>query len=96
MEESNYFDQLGFQDPEEVKKQIEQSKAEGEKVDHLIHRVFQQSEAGQELMEMWERSLLLVPTARPGDDLLQIGINEGTKQFIRNIKLTIEKVENDG
>lgn len=91
--DNNIFDQLGFESAEEMRKRINKEKADGEHIDHLVHRLFKQSEAGVELLAIWERSLLFVPTAAAGYDLVQIGINEGTKQFIRNIKLTIDKVE---
>ena len=32
---------------------------------------------------------------QPGMDNIDIGINEGVKTFIRNILLTIERVENE-
>lgn len=90
----NVFDLLGFQDPDETKKYLDKVRVEGEKLDNLIHRVFAQNEAGKELLEIWERSLMMAPTAEPGADLITIGMREGTKSFIRNIKLTIDKVEN--
>lgn len=67
-----------------------------EKLDHLIHKVFAQTEEGKELLEYWKEALLISPTAEHGYDMLSVGLNEGKKTFIRNILLTIKKVENDG
>lgn len=86
----DYFNELGAQ-PEYTDAQKEQFN----KLDYLIHRTFAQTDAGKELLTLWEDALLLNSTAQPGDDLLQIGINEGQKTFIRNIILTIRKVENE-
>ena len=67
----------------------------GNSLDYLIHKVFAQNESGVELLKLWEKALILEPTARPGDDLLTVGINEGTKNFIRNILITVNKVEQE-
>lgn len=85
-----YFNELGAQ-PEYTDEQ----KAQFNKLDYLIHKTFAQTEDGRELLSLWEDALLLNSTAQPGDDLLSIGINEGQKTFIRNIILTIRKVENE-
>lgn len=86
----DYFNDLGSQ-PEFTDQQKEQFN----KLDYLIHRTFAETESGRELLELWEDVLLLNPTAEPGDDLLRIGLSEGQKSFIRNIILTIRKVENE-
>lgn len=86
----DYFNDLGAQ-PEYTDEQ----KAQFNKLDYLIHKTFAQTEDGRELLNLWEDALLLNSTAQPGDDLLSIGINEGQKTFIRNIILTIRKVENE-
>ena len=68
-----------------------------ERLDNLIHRVFEQNPDGKELLELWvEHGLLRGHTAMPGMGLLEIGIAEGQKTFIRNICLTIEKVNKNG
>lgn len=85
---NNPFDELGAQ-PE----YSDEMKAQFEKRDELIHRVFEQSEAGKELLAMWQDALIMTPTAQPGDDLLTVGLNEGHKTFIRKIITTIRKVE---
>lgn len=87
---SNPFDDLGKQ-PEfsdEDKKQFD-------RLDYLIHKTFAQTDSGKELLEYWKEHLIMSPTCTPSDNDLQIGYNEGTKSFIRNIILTIRKVEND-
>ena len=67
----------------------------GNSLDYLIHKVLAQNESGVELLKLWEKALILEPTARPGDDLLTVGINEGTKNLIRNILITVNKVEQE-
>lgn len=94
-DEHNPFDALGFNtDPDEIKRQRQQAELDGEHLDNLIHRTFCQNEAGAELLKKWRDSLVKIPTANAGDDLLAIGINEGVKSFIRNIIITIDKVNN--
>lgn len=66
-----------------------------EKRDYLIHKVFSQTDAGVELLEHWKEALMMSPGAEPGAGLLEIGLTEGTKTFIRNIILTIRKVEDE-
>lgn len=95
MEESNFFDGLGFQDPEETKRILDQQKTDGEKLDQLIHQVFSQNTAGAELLDIWVGTLVMTPTAQPGMDSIDIGIHEGIKTFVRNILLTVSKVEKD-
>lgn len=90
--EVNPYDILGLPEPEEAKRYQEEIRAKGEHLDNLIHRVFT-SEAGQEYLEIMTKSLIMSPTAQAGMDQLEIGIQEGVKQFIRNIILTIQKVE---
>lgn len=88
MSNNNPFDQLG-QPPEYP----DELKAQFEKLDYLIHKVFQQSQEGQELLQIWSAALMMTPTAQPGYDLLAIGMEEGKKEFIRRILTTIKKVE---
>ena len=88
------FDNIvGLPDHEEVKRMLVEQQGAGDKLDNLIHRVFSQNEDGRELLEIWGKTLIMMPTATPNDDSIQIGINEGTKRFIRNIIVTIEKVD---
>ena len=91
---SDTFDSIvGLPDPEEVRRMLADQQVEGDKLDNLIHKVFSQNEEGKELLGIWGKTLMMMPTANPNDDSIQIGINEGTKRFIRNIIVTIEKVE---
>lgn len=92
-QENNFFDQLGFQDPEETKRILNEQRVKGDKLDNLIHRTFAQNESGVELLSLWSDTLMMMPTAQGNMDSIQIGINEGIKQFIRNIILTVKKVE---
>jgi len=89
----NFFDELYSFDPEEAERLQKESEAKGAKVDYLIHRVFQQSEEGRELFSIWYDGLIMSPCAEPGMSELEIGIREGLKRFIRNIKLTVKRVE---
>ncbi len=89
----NPFDELFSYDPEEAEKFAKDQKAKGEKFDYLVHRVFAQSDEGQELLALWKESLSMAPTAEEGMDTLSIGIREGMKRFIRNIIITVKKVE---
>lgn len=94
--EDNFFDKLGFQDAEETKRLLDEQKVEGDKLDYLIHQTFAQNQSGAELLSLWSNTLMMMPTAQSNMDLIQIGINEGIKQFIRNIILTVKKVETGG
>lgn len=91
--EDNIFDELGFQDPEETKRILNEQRVKGDKLDNLIHRTFAQNQSGAELLSLWSNTLMMIPTAQGNMDSIQIGINEGIKQFIRNIILTVKKVE---
>jgi hypothetical protein len=89
---SDPFDELTKQ-PDFTDEQLKQF----QKLDYLIHQTFAQNKAGAELLELWvENALLRTPTAMVGMTELEIGIAEGQKTFIRNILLTVEKVNNDG
>lgn len=89
----NSFDALYGFDPEEAKKQMEEYRVKGERLDYLIHKTFVQNEDGAELYAMWRESLIMSPTAEQGMDMIGVGIREGMKSFIRKIGLTIKKVE---
>ena len=88
MNSLNPFDNLGLGAGTD-----EDLKASFERLDYLIHQTFKQTESGAELLEKWTDVLLKAPSAEPGMDQLSIGLVEGKKGFIRNILLTIEKVE---
>lgn len=87
-EDINPFDELGADaGPQDTENH--------NKLDYLIHKTFEQSESGRELLAIWKEALMMNPGASPGDDQIAIGINEGTKQFIRRIILTVRKVSNE-
>lgn len=93
MDNKNPFDEIGFTDLDEVERINADREAKGDRLDNLIHRAFSENEAGVELLELWAESLLMIPTAQAGMDLLEVGINEGVKQFIRNIIITVRKID---
>jgi len=82
---SNTFDNLG-QQPEVTGLNAR---------DYLIHQVFKQSAEGAELLRQWKEVLIMTATVKPNSTQMEVGISEGQKLFIRNILLTINKVEND-
>lgn len=88
--QQNPFDTLG-QQPE----WNDEDKAQFERLDYLIHQVFKQNEAGAELLEIWKESLMMAPSVHGNENSLQIGLAEGRKSFIRDVILTIRKVENE-
>lgn len=90
--ESNHFDEL----QSEMFGASQEVNDEWRKYDVLIHQVFKQDENGAKLLAKWKEALIMSPTAQQGMDSVGIGINEGRKSFIRDILLTIERVENDG
>jgi hypothetical protein len=86
------FDELTKQ-PDFTDDQLKQF----QKLDYLIHQTFYQNEAGRELLDLWvTNALIKTPTAMVGMSELEIGIAEGQKTFIRNLLLTVDKVNNDG
>lgn len=87
--EENFFDELGA---EKATKTVADAMAE--KLDHLVHKAFVQNEAGAELLDIWTMTgLVMSPTAERGMEPLEIGIREGRKSFIRDLILTIKRVE---
>ncbi len=94
--DENFFDDLdsGF-DPAEAQRQTDESRVKAERLDYLIHRVFEQSDDGGELLKIWAETLLMVAGAEAGMDQIDVGIREGYKRFIRNIILTIKRVNGD-
>ena len=92
----NFFDDLNSGiDLSEALKAQKDSEIKARKLDYLIHKTFEQSEAGKDLLEIWKESLLMQPIATGGMDMVDIGIREGQKRFIRGIILTIRRVERD-
>jgi hypothetical protein len=92
--EPNFYDELNSGvDVAEAQRQTDDAKARAEKLDYLIHRIFQQNKDGQELLKTWKETLIMSVGADEGMDLISVGIKEGYKRFIRNIILTISRVE---
>ena len=90
----NFFDDLGANiDPAESARLAGIKQAEAEKLDYLIHKTFGQTEEGAELLAKWAETLIMTSTAEPGMDLIEVGIREGQKRFIKGIILTIKRVE---
>lgn len=91
----NAFDDLGVdQNPEETERIKKEQESTWNRVDYLTHKVFEQTEEGRELLEIYKEALIVTPGAMPGMDQVEVGIIEGRKAFIRNIILTIRRVEN--
>jgi len=90
----NFYDDLqtGF-DPAETLRQQKDGEAESERLDYLIHKVFEQTPEGKELIGKWKEALIMTPTVESGIDMAESGIREGQKRFIRGIILTINRVE---
>jgi hypothetical protein len=92
---NNFFDDLINQDHAEAMRQDANRRAEGHKIDYLIHQIFKQTEEGRELLKVWSDTLIMQPTAEDGMDMVAIGIREGQKRMIRGIVLTINRVEGE-
>lgn len=93
-QQPNGFDLMGgLPDPVEVARINAENNALWEKTENLIHRVFEQNPQGKELLEQWKEVLIMNPTVTPNSTQFQAGIEEGKKEFIRNIYLTIKNVE---
>jgi hypothetical protein len=89
----NFFDDLNPVDFEEAQKIQKEQEEKYKRLDHLIHRVFAQSEAGAELFKIWYDTLIMNPVVMEGTGPETWGIREGMNRFIRGIKLTINRVE---
>ena len=90
----NFFDRLGAAyDYAEAEKAAKDSEERGKKLDYLIHKTFEGNEDGKELLKIWKETLIMHAGAEPGMDSVGIGIREGQKRFIRNILLTIKRVQ---
>ncbi len=92
---SNFFDDMHgvIADPASLKKQADDIRVKGQRLDYLIHQVFSQHEQGRELLAIWKETLIMRPTVGTGMDQFQAGINEGMKSFIRGVLITIQRVE---
>ena len=83
----------GVINPAEQKRIDDLNNAMWNKLDHLIHQVFEQNPQGQELLELWKDSLIMHPSVTASSTQFEAGIAEGKKEFIRNLILTIRTVE---
>lgn len=93
-QEFNGFDEMGgVQDPLELALAKAQREEMWNKVDQLIHAVFDQNPQGKELLGIWTDALIMTPTVTANATQFQVGIEEGKKEMIRNICLTIKNVE---
>jgi len=61
----------------------------------LIHLVFEQSDAGQELLAKWTKDLVMTPSVHANSTQFEAGLAEGGKQLIRNIIIAIQSVERE-
>ena len=52
---------------------------------HLLHRVFIQTEQGRELLKIWTDAIISTSVVRPHSTQMEAGIAEGYNQFTRNI-----------
>lgn len=59
----------------------------------LVHRVFAQTEAGQELLEIWAEAIIMIPVANVNSTQIEVGIQEGQNRIVRNIINTCKRVE---
>lgn len=88
------FDNIGgIADEEELERIKQANSVMWDKVENLIHQVFEQNPKGKELLSIWKEALIMNPTVTPNSTAFQAGIAEGNKEFIRNIYLTIKNVE---
>ena len=83
--EDNWFDNLNPMDPEAAEKYLKDQESRGSSLSYLIHRVFKQTEDGQELLSRWREIVEMVAVVEPGLDLGEIGAREGYNRFIRGI-----------
>lgn len=84
----NLFDE---ESPELRQHRVEQDKIH-DRIDHLIFKVFSTAE-GKELLDIWTNALVMTPVAQAGMDMVGIGIEQGKRDFIRGIKLTLRRRE---
>lgn len=79
----------------EAEAQEAQKKQMGElqKYRELIHRTFEQTESGQELLTQWTEVMIMTPSIHANSTQFEAGIMEGKKQFVRDIITMIKSVE---
>lgn len=92
--EFNGFDEMGgILDPTVVAQAQAQNEQMWNELEQLIHQVFEQNPQGKQLLTLWKEALIMSPTVTPNSTQFQVGIEEGKKEFIRNIYLTIKSVQ---
>ena len=90
----NGFDLIvGISDPSDIAKASAQQKEQFNKYNQLVHQVFEQNPQGKELLKIWKEALIMTATVTPSSTAHQCGIEEGKKEFTRNILLIIKSVE---
>lgn len=60
-----------------------------------MHRIFAQTDDGRELLEVFKKSLMTISGHTNGTEPYMLGLEEGRKDFIRKILLTIETIEKE-
>lgn len=58
-----------------------------------VHKLFAQTDEGQDVLEAWSDFALTTPSHVNGADLYSIGVVEGRKEFIREIINAIRMAE---
>ena len=95
-EQQNPYDDIGLDlDPETISQHQRNQQVRNERLDHLIHKTFAQTQAGIDLLILWDESLRMAPGLQPGMCDKEAGMIEGKKSFIRSIILTIRRVESN-
>lgn len=93
VKESSWDDNLNPMNVEAAERYNKDQESRGRSLSYLIHRVFKQTEDGQELLSRWREIMEMVAVVEPGLDLGEIGAREGYNRFIRGIIRAIKQVE---
>jgi len=56
----------------------------------LLHAKVFNTDAGQQLLQLWVRNLWANPIVRPGDDAFAQGIREGRADVVRQVLIQLE------
>lgn len=59
----------------------------------LVHQLFKQDERGAIILEHWRNEVLMAPGNARGSDLYMLGLQEGRKEFVRQIIAMINQAE---
>ena len=87
MDSNNLLDTL--ETIEKTQYAIEKDK-ELSRYNHLVKAVFS-TESGQDLMKMWIEANDLIPVARSGMGLFEIGHEQGKRDFVRELRLILKR-----